>query len=48
MTEESRTSGLEFTLVNAALVVVWLVLAWRVGRYYKMLTASTTAPSAAA
>jgi AAA family ATP:ADP antiporter len=37
-----------FALVNAMLVVVWLVLAWRVGRQYKMLTASSTAPSAAA
>jgi AAA family ATP:ADP antiporter len=37
-----------FALVNAVLVVVWLVLAWRVGRYYKTLTASNAAPSAAA
>jgi AAA family ATP:ADP antiporter len=37
-----------FALVNAMLVVVWLVLAWRVGRQYKTLTASSAAPSAAA
>jgi len=37
-----------FAVVNALLVVVWLVLAWRVGRYYKTLTASNAAPSAAA
>jgi AAA family ATP:ADP antiporter len=37
-----------FALVNAVLVVVWLVLAWRVGRHYKTLTASSAAPSAAA
>jgi ATP:ADP antiporter, AAA family len=37
-----------FALVNAMLVVVWLVLAWRVGRQYKTLTASNVAPSAAA
>jgi ATP:ADP antiporter, AAA family len=37
-----------FAAVNAVLVVVWLVLAWRVGRYYKTLTASNAAPSAAA
>jgi ATP:ADP antiporter, AAA family len=37
-----------FALVNAVLVVVWLVLAWRVGHHYKTLTASTVAPSAAA
>ena len=38
-----------FALVNAVLVVVWLVLAWRVGRYYKTLTvASSPAPAAAA
>lgn len=37
-----------FALVNAALVIVWLVLAWRVGRLYKTLIASSAAPSAAA
>jgi AAA family ATP:ADP antiporter len=37
-----------FALVNAVLVVVWLVLAWRCGRHYKTLTASSAAPSAAA
>ena len=37
-----------FALVNVVLVVVWLVLAWRVGRRYKTLTASSAAPSAAA
>ena len=37
-----------FALVNVVLVVVWLVLAWRVGGQYKTLTASTEAPSAAA
>ena len=37
-----------FALVNAVLVVLWLVLAWRVGRHYKTLTVSSSAPSAAA
>jgi len=37
-----------FALVNVVLVVVWLVLAWRVGRQYKTLTAASAAPSAAA
>jgi AAA family ATP:ADP antiporter len=37
-----------FAAVNAVLVVLWLILAWRVGRYYKTLTASNAAPSAAA
>ena len=37
-----------FAAVNAALAVVALILAWRVGRYYKTLTASIAAPSAAA
>jgi len=37
-----------FALVNAVLVVGWLVLAWRVGRRYKALTVSTPAPAAAA
>jgi ATP:ADP antiporter, AAA family len=37
-----------FALVNVALVVAWLVLAWRVGRAYKSLTAPSAVPSAAA
>ncbi len=37
-----------FAFVNAVLVVVWLVLAWRVGRHYKTLTAPSAVPSAAA
>ncbi len=37
-----------FALVNVILVVVFLVLAWRVGRYYKTLTVSGAAPRAAA
>ena len=37
-----------FAAVNAVLAVAALILAWRVGRYYKTLTASTAAPSAAA
>jgi ATP:ADP antiporter, AAA family len=37
-----------FALVNAVLVVVWLVLAWRTGRHYKTLTSSSAASSAAA
>jgi AAA family ATP:ADP antiporter len=37
-----------FALVNAVLVVVWLVLAWRTGRHYKTLTPSSAASSAAA
>jgi len=37
-----------FAGVNAILAVVALFLAWRVGRHYKALTASTEAPSAAA
>jgi AAA family ATP:ADP antiporter len=35
-----------FALVNATLVLLWLVLAWRVGRYYNSLTASGAAPEA--
>ena len=30
-----------FAALNAAIVVVWLLLAWRVGRYYRTMTAST-------
>jgi len=37
-----------FALVNAVLVVVWLVLAWRVGHHYQTLTAVSASPSAAA
>jgi ATP:ADP antiporter, AAA family len=33
-----------FALVNACLVVVWLLLAWRTGRTYTQLTASGQAP----
>ena len=36
-----------FALVNVVLVVVWLVLAWRVGRHYKAMTTSTAGPAAA-
>jgi AAA family ATP:ADP antiporter len=34
-----------FALVNACLVVVWLLLAWRTGRTYTQLTASGQAPA---
>ena len=37
-----------FAAVNAALALVLLILAWRVGRYYKTLTATSPAPAAAA
>ena len=37
-----------FAAVNAMLAVGALLLAWRVGRYYKNLTVSNAAPSAAA
>ena len=37
-----------FAAVNAVLALVALVLAWRVGRHYKVLTASKPAPAAAA
>lgn len=37
-----------FAAVNAVLALVALILAWRVGRYYKTLTATSAAPSAAA
>jgi hypothetical protein len=37
-----------FALVNGALVVVWMVLAWRVGRHYIALTTSGSSPAAAA
>jgi AAA family ATP:ADP antiporter len=33
-----------FAVINAVLVVVWLVLAWRIGRQYKELTISGHAP----
>jgi ATP:ADP antiporter, AAA family len=32
-----------FAAINAAIVVVWLALAWRVGRYYKELAAKPAA-----
>jgi AAA family ATP:ADP antiporter len=34
-----------FAAVNAVIVVVWLVLAWRVGREYKRLTDASQAPA---
>jgi fatty acid desaturase len=34
-----------FAAINALLVVVWLVLAWRVGHYYQRLTTAGVAPS---
>ena len=37
-----------FAAVNAVLAVVALILAWRVGRHYKTLTAPKAAPPAAA
>ena len=37
-----------FAAVNAALAVAALILAWRVGRYYRALTEAKTVPSAAA
>ena len=36
-----------FAAVNAVLAVVALILAWRVGRYYKTLTTAGAAPPAA-
>ena len=33
-----------FAFVNAVLVVVWLALAWRIGRRYHELTESGQAP----
>jgi AAA family ATP:ADP antiporter len=37
-----------FAAINAALAMVALILAWRVGRHYRALTEARTAPSAAA
>ena len=37
-----------FAAVNVVLVVVWLGLAWRMGRYYDRMTAATAAREAAA
>jgi AAA family ATP:ADP antiporter len=37
-----------FAAVNVALALVMLVLAWRVGRYYQMLTATSPRPAAVA
>ena len=37
-----------FAAVNAVLAIVALILAWRVGRYYKTLSAASSAPAAAA
>jgi len=37
-----------FAMANAALVLVWLVLAWRVGRQYNAIAVKSSAPSAAA
>jgi AAA family ATP:ADP antiporter len=37
-----------FAAVNVVLALVMLVLAWRVGRHYKALTATSPAPAAAA
>jgi ATP:ADP antiporter, AAA family len=34
-----------FAAVNAAIVVAWLLLAWRVGHYYQRLTAAGQAPA---
>jgi AAA family ATP:ADP antiporter len=33
-----------FAAINAILVVIWLALAWRVGRYYRQLTATGETP----
>jgi AAA family ATP:ADP antiporter len=33
-----------FAIINAAMVVVWLTLAWRIGREYGELAAKGTAP----
>src|SRR6185437_15381237 len=33
-----------FAIINAAMVVVWLTLAWRIGREYAQLAATKTAP----
>jgi len=37
-----------FAAVNVALALVMLLIAWRVGRYYTKLTATSPAPAAAA
>jgi AAA family ATP:ADP antiporter len=37
-----------FAAVNVALALVMLILAWRVGRHYKALTATSAGPAAAA
>jgi ATP:ADP antiporter, AAA family len=37
-----------FALANASLVVVWLVLAWRVGRQYTALAVTSSTPAARA
>jgi AAA family ATP:ADP antiporter len=33
-----------FAIINAAMVIVWLILAWRIGREYRELAASGSAP----
>ena len=33
-----------FAFINAGLVVIWLVLAWKIGREYRDLAASGRAP----
>ena len=35
-----------FAAVNAGIVVIWLLIAWRVGRYYRAMTASASPPEA--
>jgi hypothetical protein len=37
-----------FAAVNAGIVVIWLLIAWRVGRYYRAMTASASPPEAGA
>jgi AAA family ATP:ADP antiporter len=36
-----------FAAVNAVIVFAWLLLAWRVGRYYKAIAAAQEAPKIA-
>ena len=37
-----------FAAINAVLVLIWLVLAWRVGRHYQQLAQAGVPPSTTA